>query len=436
MPLIRITNQTDIQRNAVEDLIKDLNKRMNVFTKDRREANRKAAVNPPTPTGQYFRRGGSPGGKGFCPGNLVSETNGRFQKSLAFALYGLLLLPLLLMTTACRQDLPKPTTYPLTCYAATYSKGIYKTENGGTSWLPLDLDQQDIEVYFKRIYLDPKDNNILYVATTGAGLYRLELNSESLEKITRFKQENIRSMAFTDPESNPEATHKALVALNQEGIFESFDNLNTWQPCNHGLIYRDVNVLFSQDESLYAGTVKDLFKWDPLRQWISSSEGITNTNIFAIAATPDGKTLYAGSGPYIEERGFFQEIPCLYKSTDQGKSWSPSDEGIPDGTLIYTIALNPKNPGRIYLGTSDGIYRSTNAGTEWTKMETGLPQGLRAFEIKIAQVPDGTHVIYAATSRGMYMTHDKDETRWLGVGYGLPPTAVTSLVLIPPKLDS
>ncbi len=82
MPLIRIRNRTDIQRNAVEDLIKDLNKRMNVFTKDRREANRKAAVNPPTPTGQYFRRGGSPGGKGFCPGNLVSETNGRFQKSL------------------------------------------------------------------------------------------------------------------------------------------------------------------------------------------------------------------------------------------------------------------------------------------------------------------------------------------------------------------
>jgi len=101
------------------------------------------------------------------------------------------------------------------------------------------------------------------------------------------------------------------------------------------------------------------------------------------------------------------------------------------GTLVYVIAINPKRPERIYLGTSAGVYRSTDSGQNWTKMEDGLPKDLRVFDIKIERMSDGKDVVYAAGSRGVFMTIDDDETFWVDKSYGLEPTAITSIILVP-----
>lgn len=185
-------------------------------------------------------------------------------------------------------------------------------------------------------------------------------------------------------------------------------------------------------DDIFAGTVKDLFKWDTASNaWRSMSNGIKNKNILSMGADPQGNILYAGSGPYDQEKGFFEKIPCLYKSTDRGKTWSVSDKGIPDGTLVYEITANPARPERVYLGASDGMYRSVDSGENWTKMEAGLPKDLRIFDIEIARMPGKKDVVYAAGSRGIFMTVDDDATSWTGKSYGLPPTNITGIVLLP-----
>ena len=197
---------------------------------------------------------------------------------------------------------------------------------------------------------------------------------------------------------------------------------------NEGLTYRDVNTIISIDKNIFAGTVRDVFRWDN-NAWVSSSKGIKNKNIVSMSASPKGDILYAGSGGYDGKKGMFESIPCLYISKDYGKIWEPSDDGLPAGTLVYSIAMNMVKPERIYLGTSDGVYMSDDSGDDWSKTDSGLPDDFRVFDVKIKQMSDGNSVVCAAGSKGIFMAVDADHPQWLSKNYGLPKTNITGVAL-------
>jgi len=313
----------------------------------------------------------------------------------------------------------------ITCYAAAYGQGIYKSDNGGRSWYPMKMNQEDIHLFFKRLFLD-SEKETLYVATTGAGLFSIDLNMETLTRIEPYKGQNVRSVAIVKNIDNEKdatiagALDKGITIVSpEEDIY-----------INDGLIYRDVNTIISSGNDIYAGTVKDLFRRDAAnRRWVSSSEGIKNRNIISMAATPDGDMLFAGAGGYLDKKGRFQSIPSIYMSKDKGKSWKGWDDGIPGDTLIYIIAVNPEKPNRIYAGTSRGVYISSDSGDDWGKTDDGLPDDFRVFDIKIKNLDDENAFVYAAGSKGLFMAYDIDDPEWVNRDYGLPKTNITGIVI-------
>lgn len=319
----------------------------------------------------------------------------------------------------------------ITCYAATYSKGIYKSDNGGESWYPLAIDQEDLYLYFKRFFISP-GSRLLYVGTTGAGLYAIDLKEMSLNRVESLKNENIRTVIFIKS-ADIQNSFQVLAGTLEHGIYSPKNNGNEWEFLNKGLTYRDVNTLLvCQQKGIFAGTIKDVFKFNRSSNlWTSVSKGIKNKNIISMACNRKANILYAGAGGYDGKKDFFDNIPCLYKSTDKGKSWVESDRGIPEDSLIYDIAVNPKKPERMYIGTSNGIYLSTNKGEKWSKLEDGLPEELRVFDIKIIPVAKDKDIVYAATSKGVFTALDNDDVPWTSRSYGLPQTNITSIVLIP-----
>ena len=58
----------------------------------------------------------------------------------------------------------------------------------------------------------------------------------------------------------------------------------------------------------------------------------------------------------------------VYKSTDGGGTWSPSDgsgaASIPD-TPVWRLLVNPYNPSTLYLGSDLGVFVSTDGGASW-----------------------------------------------------------------------
>jgi hypothetical protein len=317
----------------------------------------------------------------------------------------------------------------IVCYAAIYSKGVYKSDNGGISWYPLTPDQDDLYLYSKKLIMSP-DSKGLYVATTGGGLFFVDIEKGMLKTIGGFKDEDVRSVVLRKMASGQGTGFEVIVGKRETGVYKSIEGTSSWEPINKGLTYHDVNALFDGAGNLFAGTVKGLFRWDESsKSWVDTSAGIENKNIFSVAASPDGKTMYSGAGAYQDKKGRFKTIPSVYKSMDNGNTWNSSGKGLPNGVIVFSIAVNPQRPERIYLGTSEGVYRSINGGDKWSKTNAGLPKEFRALDIKIARFSGDKDLVYAAGVNGLYVTLDDNNTTWTNRGYGLENTYVSSILI-------
>src|SRR5690606_23565550 len=59
----------------------------------------------------------------------------------------------------------------------------------------------------------------------------------------------------------------------------------------------------------------------------------------------------------------------MYRSTDDGDTWVEMINGMTN-TNIQAIAMDESD--RIYVGTSDGAYVSDNNGDQWNEINVGL----------------------------------------------------------------
>ncbi|MEN8173355.1 MAG: family 16 glycoside hydrolase [Chloroflexota bacterium] len=71
----------------------------------------------------------------------------------------------------------------------------------------------------------------------------------------------------------------------------------------------------------------------------------------------------------------------IHTSTDNGKTWKPSNQGIPkqagktgDGLPIFCLTVDPHNSQIIWSGTNDTghIYRSVDGGKTWEQRDNGV----------------------------------------------------------------
>jgi hypothetical protein len=317
----------------------------------------------------------------------------------------------------------------LVCYTAIYSKGVYKSDNGGISWYPLVASQDELYLYSKKLAMSP-DSKKLFVCTSGGGLFFIDTEKGILNTMDGFKDEDVRSIVFRKTAIGQGTGFETIVGKGETGIYKSIEGTGAWEQLNKGLTYRDVNVLAECGSSLFAGTVQGIFRWDEnSKSWLDVSAGIENKNIFAITASADGKTIYAGAGVYQDKKGRFKTISSVYKSMNNGNTWEASSNGLPNDILVFSIAVNHQKPERIYLGTSEGVYRSTDSGTRWFKTGDGLTRDFRALDVKIARLSGDEDLIYAAGMNGLFMAIDDKNPAWTSRSYGLENTYVSSILV-------
>ena len=84
----------------------------------------------------------------------------------------------------------------------------------------------------------------------------------------------------------------------------------------------------------------------------------------AIAVTPDNQTIHLGGAA----RG--GASPCIIdvmkRSTNGGTSFARNDTGLHADE--HALAVAPSNPSVVYTGSDGGIWRSTDNGTTWTSL--------------------------------------------------------------------
>ncbi len=61
--------------------------------------------------------------------------------------------------------------------------------------------------------------------------------------------------------------------------------------------------------------------------------------------------------------------PYLYKTNDNGETWTKITNGIPDGEFTRVIREDPNRRGLLYAGTETGIWISFDDGENWQRFD-------------------------------------------------------------------
>jgi photosystem II stability/assembly factor-like uncharacterized protein len=150
-----------------------------------------------------------------------------------------------------------------------------------------------------------------------------------------------------------------------------------------------VAVSSVEPEIIYAGTTgpkggAGVFKSvDGGNHWVEINNGLPIKRINCLSISPASSNLiYVGD----EGEGF-------YRSSDGGSNWMRLNlEPLHHGTAI---ALDPRDPQTVYLGTDSGIYKSTNGGVNCARLQTGLPGDFTV--VRIVLDPRDSQTIYIGT---------------------------------------
>ncbi len=114
----------------------------------------------------------------------------------------------------------------------------------------------------------------------------------------------------------------------------------------------------------------------------------------------------------------------VWRTDNGGVSWNALD-GAGAGALpdvpVHSVAIDPSNTARLYVGTDVGIFVSTDSGANWSVETSGFPNVItEALQIQIAS---GVTNLYAFThGRGVWRVTLNNT----GCGYALTPSTINA----------
>ncbi|MCX6785537.1 MAG: hypothetical protein NTZ18_01635 [Candidatus Komeilibacteria bacterium] len=244
-------------------------------------------------------------------------------------------------------------------YFGTADQGLFYTYNGGTGWQQTLTGSGPINA----LAVSPKERCIIYAAL-GNRLYKTVDCSRhwSYQLIETREDPNNQINAVAVDSFN---TNIVYAGTSGRGLFRSDDSGFSW----HAVKFFDdriLDILINQADSriIYAATaLKGIFKttdagvtWQPLfsDQLIKDKENLLAYRALILDPTvPDGLL-------YASQYGF------LMRSKDGGASWQDIKLLTPpSATLIYSLAINPKDGNNLFYGTAKALYRSVDNGANW-----------------------------------------------------------------------
>ena len=326
-----------------------------------------------------------------------------------------------------------PTT--ATVWTGTVEGGMFRSINGGSTWAPINNGYQSTDIRALAPHpLDQSASDAVLLAgygdafTTSTPVYRSPDGGASwLPSHSGLNAEQIRSLAIdpTTVDNNPFTNENFTVyasgrseriplAINRDGgIYKSTDAGVTWSTIDNGIAV--------VSGSRYLGTARSIVL-DP--QSCAAPP--------CVAGSGPLQTLYVVGSGVAGEPGLPYRSARVYKSTNAGASWTASENGLPTtedlgppGTFNYLysivvpLVIDPTNPSTLYLGTTtswdassfggafptspNGVFKSTDGGANWVHSSNGLPRfggaGTSNYDVlALAINPANPQILYAGAT--------------------------------------
>ena len=298
-------------------------------------------------------------------------------------------------------------------------RGIFKSTDGGQSWMEMDNGVTEKALTLRGFTVDPRSSDIVYAAAEissweWAGqehfgrefdmvkgvVYKTTDGGQSWQAIWR--GDNLARYVWIDPR-DPNVIYVSTGIFDREaansdpasgtpggvGVLKSTDGGQTWQQINNGL------------GNLYVGS------------------------LFMHPTNPDILLAGTGNNQYREGGG-------VYLTTDGGQSW----QYVLQNHNINSVEFATSDPNIAYAGGSDAVFRSEDGGHTWQQVSGGNdgwgPPGVRAgFPIDFQVDPRDANRIFANNyGGGNFLSEDGGRT-WQVASAGYTGAQVRDIAVDP-----
>src|SRR5262249_6328907 len=119
----------------------------------------------------------------------------------------------------------------------------------------------------------------------------------------------------------------------------------------------------------------------------------------------------------------------VFKTTDGGAKWRPSNSGLPSRLQVRALAVDPQTSGTVYAGinsTEEGglVFKSIDGGDTWVRSSTGLPGSVFEFVESLVIDPQTPSTLYVSVALlgqpGLVLKSTDSGGTWIPANGGLP----------------
>ncbi len=286
-------------------------------------------------------------------------------------------------------------------YAGAASGGVWRTDDGGTTWIPLTDALPGTII--GALALDPNNDDILYAGSGEANFANHSLYGRGLYKTvdggatwTHLAEDTFGGRTFSRlviAHDNSQTLYAAITHAGgfpervagknhpgvdgPVGVFKSIDGGSTWtllrgglpaapasdiviHPTNSSLLYAAIGRIFGgPDNGIYRSTTGGT-SWTQLTTGLPVTPG--RISLAIAPSLPD--RMYTLITEPATSSGGSAETDDIYRSNDGGATWSPTNAGNLQATYgwyLSAITVGPTDPDLVFAGGLN-LLRSTDGG--------------------------------------------------------------------------
>ena len=310
-------------------------------------------------------------------------------------------------------------------YIGAAQGGVWRTSDAGVSWVP--LTDRECSLAMGSIAIDPVNPDIVYAGTGeqhfsagsyyGCGVLRSldgGLSWQQLGSDVFIREPSPMGMRMSaplrggarisrvhvDPLTAGSATSTVVLVASTFGLFRSTDSGANWNAVLSGMV-TDLVQRPGEPSRLYAAVYGDGV--------YESLNGGLSWNRVPLSLSGDVRRINLAIAPSARDVLYAAVVHArdlrLYRSDDGGQNWRNLEaRGIDCYQCFFnlTIAVDPDNPERVYLGEVL-LYLSVDGGVTFrnVRRDMHVDQHLLVFDTL-----GGNNILYVANDGGVYRSTD------------------------------
>lgn len=288
-----------------------------------------------------------------------------------------------------------------TIFAGTYGNGLFRSDDGGKSWVRRDAGQP----HLRTVAFDPEDPETVYAGTEPAELYRSRDGGETWSSVGL--QGLPEAPSWSLPYSPRAGALRALLVpagrtgliyagVEQGGLVKSEDGGRSWTVTENG-VHKDIHSLFLDEENpeiLYAATGGGFFRTRDGGTKLGQAPRRLHSRYLSAGGSPPSRPGRSGRGRGRGRRLAFERRRGRNVAASSGRNGRASLAGHGRGDVRVPRASRSclRGPGRRQALRGElGRVALESRGGRSGRDSDGFAGGLSEVLVRLPSIPRNRH---------------------------------------------